>query len=413
MWKINLLLVSLILIVAAVGCKSVKSVLPGEATRNSAPMVDFNSPAKPLDVTVTLDKKQAATGKITKAGGSVSLSTADGSKFTLDVPMNALDTETAITLTAVKSLDGAPLDNNTPTAVQLEPSGLFFKEMATLTIIPAKEIPIKQQLIFGYEGAGKDYHLALVDPKSREVKIKLMQFSGAGVGTASDAAWAANLLIQSEAAATRLTQKAGELIQAERIRQLLGDESMSEDFSAQLVLLMGQYEDQVVRKEEAAAELDCKHAERAVQRLLVVERQRQLLGFPNTSNFVERAAKLAKIYEGCPKNYRVDGDSAGAHFSGDICGLDKPFELTVKAPDGVWPMRFTPTGNGGGTMEGGFTRPYLTLQGSGPYTITVAADGTGTLQWSFTSTGSSPAGSMTNTKVMTVPLHPAPEGSCN
>src|SRR5690606_24553967 len=112
---------------------------------------------------------------------------------------------------AVKSLDGAPLDNNVPTAVQLEPSGLSFKEMATLTIVPGNEIPIKEQIIFGYDGTGEDYHLAVIDPKSKDIKIKLMHFSGAGVGRGGDAAWAANLMVQASSSRTRITQKLGEL----------------------------------------------------------------------------------------------------------------------------------------------------------------------------------------------------------
>ena len=157
---------------------------------------------------------------VPRTGGSVSLIGKDGSKFTLDVPAEALQADTTITMTAVKSLDGAPLDNNTPTAVQLEPSGLFFKEMATLTIVPAREIPIKQQVIFGYEGDGKDYHLALVDPKSKEIKVKLMRFSGAGVGSGGDEAWAANLMVQASTTETRISQKLGEFLQVQRQKNL-------------------------------------------------------------------------------------------------------------------------------------------------------------------------------------------------
>src|SRR4029079_58900 len=114
-----------------------------------------------------------ATGKVVEGGGRVALTSADGSKFTLEVPANAVESDTTITMTAVKSLDGAPLANNTPTAVQLEPLGLFFKEMATLTIVPAKEIPTKKQIIFGYEGGDRHDHLAVIDPKRNEIKIKL------------------------------------------------------------------------------------------------------------------------------------------------------------------------------------------------------------------------------------------------
>ena len=409
----NLLIVGLVLLTSALGCSSVKSLLPGKTSSSAnAATVDLEAPAKPVDVKVQLDKKQTSSATIHRSGGNVSLKTSDGSTFTLEVPPSAVEGDTNVTMTAVKSIDGAPLDNNSPAAVQLEPSGLFFKEMATLTIIPGKEIPLKQQVAFGYEGDGKDYKLALVDPKSKEVKIKLMRFSGAGVGSGSDAAWAANLMIQSREAADRIEHKIGGLLQHERFEELLGDDSNFGEVSKQLESLVGQWEDQVVRKKEVAAELDCKHASGAAEDLAEVERTRQLLGYPGIPTFQERLAKLQKIFDDCPKNYRVDGDSAGAHFSGNICGTDKPFELTVTAPDGVWPMRFTPTSKSGGTMEGGFSAHYMRLQGSGPYTIAVAEGGAATLQWSFTSTGSSMGRSMTNTKNMSVPLQPAADGSC-
>jgi hypothetical protein len=156
MSKTDLIIVILILMLTALGCSSVRSLLPGKAATSDAPKVDLDSPAKPVDVTVQLDKKQSANGTITSSGGSVSLTATDGSRFTLDVPANAVESDTKITMTAIKSLDGAPLDDNIPSAVQLEPSGMFFKEMATLTIIPARQIPLKQQIAFGYEGDGKD-----------------------------------------------------------------------------------------------------------------------------------------------------------------------------------------------------------------------------------------------------------------
>ena len=105
---------------------------------SNGPAIDFTTPAPGLNVKVQLDKKQTSSGKIGKEGGSVSLAAADGSKFTLEAPANAVNAETTITLTAVKTIEGAPLDSNAPIAVQLEPSGLLLNEVATLTIVPGK-----------------------------------------------------------------------------------------------------------------------------------------------------------------------------------------------------------------------------------------------------------------------------------
>jgi hypothetical protein len=357
MSKLNPMIVCLIFLAVSLSCKSFMPAKTADASK--FPVIDFNSPGKALDVKVQLDKKQSGSGKVSPGGGSVSLTAADGSKFTLDVPPNALEKETEITMTAVKNLDGAPLGKNTPTAVQLEPSGLFFKEMVTLTIVPAKEIPIKEQIIFGYEKDGKDYHLALVDPKSKEIKIKLMEFSGAGVGSGSDSAWAANLQIQAETARTRLTHKAGEITQRERQMQLLGDESGAEEWATQIKSIMDQYDDQVLRKEMVAAELDCRFARRAVQNYLGAERQRTLLGEKSDPNFWQKLEKLGKIDAECKKAaaFQIVGGLDDWQTSSKVCDIMQPFKLT----------------GGGFTMQlsGGLAGTYTY---SGPY----AASGTGT-----------------------------------
>ena len=177
---------------------------PGKSAE--APKVDFTAPAQPLNVTVALDEKSSVRGMVTPKGGRMKLTAADGTLFTLEIPANALKADMLVTMTAVKSLDGAPLGNEVLAAVQLEPSGLVFDDWVTLTIAPAKEIPIEKQIIFNYEGSGQDYHLAVVDPKSREIKIKLLGFSGAGVGSGDDTEWAATLQSQASEASARLLQ---------------------------------------------------------------------------------------------------------------------------------------------------------------------------------------------------------------
>lgn len=376
MSKINLVLAGTVMLAVSVSCKWFPSAESQKAV--TGPPVDFTSPGKALDVKVQLDKKRTARGKISPAGGNVSLTSADGSRFTLDVPPNALENETEITMTAVKSLDGAPLDKNTPTAVQLEPSGLFFKEMVTLTIVPAKEIPIKEQIIFGYEGEGKDYHLALVDPKSKDIKIKLMEFSGAGVGSGSDSAWAANLQIQAENVRTRLAQKAGAITQAERIKVILGyEEPDAAEWVEQIKSIMDQYDDQVIRKEVAAAELDCRFARKAIQSILGAERQRQLLGANPDPNIWQKVEKLGKIGAECKKAaaFQIVGGLDDWQTSTKVCDIMQPFKLT----------------GGGFTMNlsGGLVGTYTY---SGPY----AASGTGTYSISLPE-GLDKPGTMTGT----------------
>lgn len=380
----KLVLSVLLLLAVSLSCKLLNR--PGSRKVSNGPALDFRAPGKPLDVTVKLDRKQTASKLVPRTGGSVSLTAADGSKFTLEVPADALEVDTTITMTAVKSLDGAPLENNTPTAVQLEPSGLVFKEMATLTIVPAREIPIKKQIIFGYEGDGKDYHLVAVDPKSKDIKIKLMQFSGAGAGSGSDSAWAANLMVQAGNASTRIWQKFGEFTQQDRKVQF-GIESEAPDFAETYKAIMDQFEDQVVLKEMAAAELDCHHAPQAIHDLNLLERMRRLVELPATSGWAEKFSKLLKIAEECTWSYQIVGGLDDWQTDTQVCNIMKPFTLT----------------GGGFTMEvsGGLSGTYeysgpFNAQGTGTYTISLP-DGIGK---PGTMTGGG-AGQVTGDKVYT------------
>jgi hypothetical protein len=409
----KLVLPVLLLLAVSLSCRLLDRATSKKTS--TGPAIDVVTPGKGLNVTVVLDKKQTATAMVPRTGGSVSLTAKDGSEFRLDVPADALEADTTITMTAVKSLDGAPLDNNTPTAVQLEPSGLFFKEMATLTIVPGKDIPIKEQVIFGYEGDGKDYHLALVDPKSKEIRIKLMRFSGAGVGSAGDEAWAANIMVQASTEETRLRQKLGEYLQRHR-QKIFWEGEDSVDY-AELVEKINsatdQYEEAVVRKQMVAAELDCRHAGRAMQTILGLGHQKEVAGLKiDRVDMWAKVNKLAKIAKECKKAYRVSGESNGVTFSGQIC-LNKPFVINATFPGGgSAKTSFTPSSvlDGTTSVSGGGAGCVQT--GEGKYYAAIKDDASGTLTWTTTDTLSCLGVSRTKTGSFSLPLQPAPEITC-
>jgi hypothetical protein len=385
-------------VVLAIVSLSCNYLFPSKPNKTSnGPVVDFVTAAEPLNVTVQLDDKSTASSTITPAGGSLSLIAKNGTVFKLDIPAKALEADTLITMTMVKSLTGAPLDESAVAAVQLEPSGLFFSDIVTLTIVPAQEIPIKNQIIFGYEGDGQDYHLTIVDPKSKEIKIKLMEFSGAGVGSGGDAQWAANLQIQANNSATRLNQKMGEAIQTDRRSDLLGGESNKS--GEMIVSYMDQFYDQVVLKEIAAAELDCIHAQQALDDLLILERLRQFLGGSPSDQIAtthaDQALHLADIGAKCKKAYHISGafGEVGA-VEGNACDATKPFTIY-----GVITMVFTPADENSGSFT--YSGGPENAAGSGSYTIgngTLKIAGSGTL-----GTGSN-SGSLTFTAT---PIDPA------
>ena len=409
MSKINLAIIGIVLVAVSIGCKS---LMPAKsADKNPAPAIDFTTPGKGLDVRVELDKKQTSSGKVTLAGGSVSLKAADGSVFTLEVPPKALDAETTITMTAVKRMTGAPQKDTSMAAVQLEPSGLFFKEMATLTIVPAQNIPVKEQVMFVYEGEGKDYHLALIDPRSKEIKLKLMEFSGAGVASASDSAWAANLMVQANDARSRIQQKLGEYLQNRRREAILYDETDPE-FGATVKAALDQFEDEVLMKEMVAAELDCKHGKQAIIDLFLLERARQLLGLEGTRDSGAKIDKLTKIIESCLGPYRVSGESNGVSFTGEICRLIKPFSIDAKFPGGTAKTSFSPNSAAGGTTTVSGGGGGCVHSGGGTYSVSVNKDESGTITWTTSDTIACPGFSNSRTVTFTLPLQTAPELSC-
>ena len=362
------------------GSSSDNSNVPNDSVNNSS--IDFTTPAEPLNITVELDETSTVRGTFSTNGNAMTLTAADGTVFKLAVPPGALDRDTAITMTAVKSITGAPLSSGTVAAVQLEPSGLFFNEFVTLTVIPAQEIPIENQIIFAYEGAGQDYHLAIIDPKSREIRIKLLEFSGAGVGSGGDKEWAANLQHQANDSRVRFQNEVAKLLQPERLAQLLGEEP-NDQISSILKSYMEKYYDQVIQKEMVAAELDCKYAEKAIQDLIGLERNNQLLGLngadangetiPIVDDLAGKIAKLVKIGEKCNKVYSANGIWGPASLTGEIDTSEDPFTLVVSG--GCTGEMMFSGGADAGEVSCAVTCGGILFNGAGPYTITYAGDG--------------------------------------
>jgi hypothetical protein len=340
------------------------------------PMIDFTTPAEPLNVIVQLNEADTVSGMFSPNGNSMTLTAGDGTVFTLDVPPNALKVDTAVTMTAVKSIEGAPLSSGAIAAVQLEPSGLFFNEFVTLTIVPAVEIPIESQIIFGYEGSGQDYHLAIIDPKSREIKIKLLEFSGAGVGNGGDKEWAANLQHQANDSRLRIQNEVGKLLQDERRSQLLGGQGSDELWNT-MKSYLDQYYDQVLRKEMVAAELDCKHAAKAIQDLIGLERLNQLLALkvdehgniiPIIDDWLEKIDKLARIGEKCKRSYSISGGAGDFSGTGTICDITQPWTVSG---NGIT-VTFTPSSAYGGTYAYSGSVSGFAASGSGEFVVTYA-----------------------------------------
>jgi hypothetical protein len=112
------------------------------------------------------------------------------------------------------------------------------------------------------------------------------------------------------------------------------------------------------------------------------------------------------------QSYRVDGASNGVSFKGEICSLNKPFDINAQFPGGTAKTTFTPgsASSGSTTVSGGGGGCVHT--GGGNYTVTTNADGSGTITWTTTDKIACPGFSNSRTATFTLPLKPAPEISC-
>jgi hypothetical protein len=129
-------------------------------------------------------------------------------------------------------------------------------------------------------------------------------------------------------------------------------------------------EDQLVLKEIEAAELDCRKAQAAIDRLVALEQRRRSANLPSIPDYDVKLAKLRKLAEECAGGgsgvgsvaYRISGGLDDWQTNTVVCDITKPFTLT----------------GGGFTMKlsGG-------LEGTYEYTGPFNAKGTGTYEMNF------------------------------
>lgn len=141
----------------------------GSVTATATYTVNALPAPNPITVAARFDAGRAAAANIGPAGGAVTATGADGTRYTLSVPPAALVHTEAITLTPVAALDSLPFPVQGAHAVRIAPEGLLFVEPATLTITPPAA-PAGPQLGFAFAGAGAEFHLRGVDRAGAELQ---------------------------------------------------------------------------------------------------------------------------------------------------------------------------------------------------------------------------------------------------
>lgn len=171
--------------------------------------------ASPRTVQVTLDTGRRTVATVPLTGGEMSVSAADGTRFTLTLSDRTLLYTETITMTVVSGITGMPFGN--PHAVHLEPEGLRLFEPAILTIEPAPPIAPEAQTFFAYDGMGAEFRLHPVLLDTTRMALPLFHFSGYGVAEGTDASRAAQLATPPTSPEAQFEQEVGEQVRHERV----------------------------------------------------------------------------------------------------------------------------------------------------------------------------------------------------
>lgn len=155
------------------------------ANTNLIPYSEYlDLPANPIDVVENLDTNQNVKKVISaKLGGELQLVSNTGVSYKLVVPANAIDHDIEFSLTLIKSITNPRLSfDGDISAVQIEPSGTYFKFPAELIIKSNAPINPEELVPFGFEEGGKDLHLEAAKKNENEVHLSLLHLTSYGIG---------------------------------------------------------------------------------------------------------------------------------------------------------------------------------------------------------------------------------------
>lgn len=156
----------------------------GPATR----LFDHAAPAHARGLKVTLDSARTTQASIGAAGGTLQATAANGARFTLTIPAQALAFPETITLTPIKSIAGLPFTPGLAAGVEIGPSGLRFGSLASLTIQPKQPVALSAETTFGYRLGGSLFFLYPAALGQRPVRLDILHTGGYGLaaGKASE-----------------------------------------------------------------------------------------------------------------------------------------------------------------------------------------------------------------------------------
>ncbi len=312
------------LTVAAILASSCAGLSGIVGTSGSAGTSDFDAqasaPANPLNLQVAPDAAHLASAVMATNGGTLTATGADGTKYTLEVPAGALYAPTEIRMIPAASVQGLPFGQGLTEAVQLEPDGLRFNDVVVLTIEPKTPIPVDQQVFFGFQAQGADFHLVPPDIHSTALKIPITHFSGYGVTKGFEADIEPVRARIAGDVESRLTGiLANELAYERRMIESNAPADKHVDMAKLMQWYAKTFYTEVLKPRLDAAGDSCAAGQLAIQTLLGMERTVQLLGLGTLSGVLREAGLAAEAN-------RVDKTSDLLKQVGLVC-VQEEYEL--------------------------------------------------------------------------------------
>lgn len=111
------------------------------------------------------------------------------------------------------------------------------------------------------------------------------------------------------------------------------------------------------------------------------------------------------------RGYRASGQTGDTTYTGVICDLESPFEITGKNPVITYPLKFEPSSATAGKMNVVASIPFLKVDGSGTYKIEGADTDKPRIAITASSTGTTPKFSRSGGGTFYIDLVPI-EGGC-
>jgi hypothetical protein len=375
-WIYTLLAIALI-IGLKLGCKSKTSVVQVEdPTRNS------------VTVDVKVDEQLASSAVITPRGGTLTAQGADGTKFTLTIPKDALRSDEKITLTPATRIDGLPFSGGLIGAVKMDPEGLRLFQPATLTIEPRNTMAATgfEMVAFAYHQNGEGLYLKWANVNGNLLTIDVWHFSGAGAtqGTSTEIQNYQSQYVPSNDE-DAFTQRVREYLGREKQAQLLGT-SVDPQFETKMGAFSREAYDSFIGPQLPVALQDCAAMPGILSRALGWARQVQLLW--GETKFKAEVDKILQTWNqakvNCTRCYKVVDPGPPTSYSGTVCDFSQPFTIVEDKIDlkVTIPVTFTPTSSGAGTLNADVTASIKS--GSGElvvrwvYTGTYTVEGLGT-----------------------------------